>query len=64
MKEQISNKPHEEVIEMELHQIVNCQQQKVNISKRIELIIENEKDQKIKKMTEFVNMVNRLVDEI
>ncbi len=43
-------------------QIAIWQQQGVNIAERIELNIKNEEDLKLKKMTEFVNTLNKLVD--
>ena len=43
-------------------QIAKWQQQGVNIAERIEIGIKNEEELKLKKMTEFVNTLNKLVD--
>ena len=43
-------------------QITNWQKKGVNVVERLELNIKNEEDQKLKKMTGFVNTLNRLVD--
>ncbi len=43
-------------------QIAKWQQQGVKIAERIEINIKNEEDLKLKKMTDFVNTLNKLVD--
>ena len=43
-------------------QIAKLKKEGVNIVERVGIVIKNEEDQKLKKMTEFVNTLNRLVD--